>query len=231
LAQELHDAREVRPDHDRKMNRQGINILLVDDHAIVREVMKRKLAEIPEVAIIEAENGDEALKMALSKNFDVMLLDITLPDRNGLEILGIIRSKKPGLPVLMFSLYPEVPYALRTLKTGAAGYLYKENALNQVVDAVRRVSDGGVYISPYLSQYVASLLTTDPVRTLHEIFSDEEFQILCWIAQGRSVAQIAEEMHLSEEKVSKAHARILELTNIPNDAGLADYAIRSSLVA
>ena len=155
------------------MDRQAVNILLVDDHAIVREVMKRKLAELPEVAVVEAENGNEALKKALSENFDVMLLDITLPDRNGLEILGIIRSKKPGLPVLMFSLYPEVPYALHTLKTGAAGYLYKENALSQVIDAVRRVSDGGVYISPYLSRYVASLLTTDPVRTLHEMFSDE----------------------------------------------------------
>lgn len=213
------------------MNSQGINILLVEDHAIVREIVKRKLAEIPEVAILEAENGDEALKMALSKNFDVMLLDITLPDRNGLEILGIIRSKKPSLPVLMFSWYPEVPYAFQTLKTGAAGYLYKENAWNQVIDAVRRVSDGGVYISPYLSQYVASLLTTDPVRTLHEMFSDEEFQILCWIAQGRSVTQIAEEMRLSEEKVGKARVRILGLTNISDDAGLADYAVRSGVVA
>jgi two-component system invasion response regulator UvrY len=160
----------------------------------------------------------------------VVLLDITLPDRNGLEVLDIIKSKKPGLPVLMFSMYPEVPCALQTLKTGAAGYLYKANALDQLTDAVRRVSDGGLYLSPHLSQYVAALLTADPVRTLHEIFSDEEFQILCWIAQGQNVAQIAEEMHLSEEKVSKARARILELTNIPHDAGIADYAIRSGLV-
>lgn len=130
------------------MDRQGVNILLVDDHPIVREVMKRKLAELPEAEIIEAENGGEALKKALNEDFDVMLLDIALPDRNGLEILGIIRSKKPGLPVLMFSLYPEVPYALQTLKTGAAGYLYKENALSQVIDAVRRVSEGGRVYQP-----------------------------------------------------------------------------------
>jgi DNA-binding NarL/FixJ family response regulator len=211
--------------------RQGMNILLVDDHAIVREMVKRKLAKMPDVAVIdEAQHGDDALRMALNENFDVMLLDITLPGRNGLEVLEIIKSKKPGLPVLMFSMYPEVPYALQTLKTGAAGYLYKANALDQLTDAIRRVSDGGLYLSPHLSQYVAALLTTDPVRTLHEIFSDEEFQILCWIAQGQNVAQIAEEMHLSEEKVSKARARILELTNIPHDAGLADYATRSGLV-
>jgi len=211
--------------------RQGMNILLVDDHAIVREIVKRKLAGMPDVAVIgEAQHGDDALRMALNGNFDVMLLDITLPDRNGLEVLEIIKSKKPGLPVLMFSMYPEVPYALQTLKTGAAGYLYKADALDQLIDAIRRVSDGGLYLSPYLSQYVAALLTTDPVRMLHEIFSDEEFQILCWIAQGRGVAKIAEEMHLSEEKVSKARARILELTNIPHDAGLADYAARSGLV-
>ncbi|GAB4507207.1 MAG: response regulator transcription factor RqpR [Sulfuricaulis sp.] len=214
-----------------KMNRQGINILLVDDHAVVREIVKRRLAEIPEVAVIEAANGDDALKMALSEDFDMLLLDITLPDRNGLEILSIIKSRKPALPVLMCSLYPEVPYALQTLKTGAAGYLYKEDVLNHVVDAVRRVSEGGVYISLHLSQYVTSLLTIDPVRALHEMFSDEEVQILCWIAQGRSVAQISEEMHLSEAEVDKARVRILELTNIPDDAGLANYATRNGLVA
>ena len=212
------------------MTRPSLSILLVDDHAIVREIVKRKLTEMPDIAVTEAENGGDALKMALSEDFSLMLLDITLPDRNGLEVLGIIRSKKPGLPVLMFSLYPEVPYALQTLKTGAAGYLYKENALDQVIDAVRRVSDGGVYVSPRLSQYVAGLLTSDPVRTLHEIFSDEEFQIFCGIAHGRSVAQIAEKMHLSEEKVGKTRLRILELTNIPNDTVLADYAVRNGVI-
>lgn len=214
-----------------KSRPEGISILLVDDHAIVREIVKRKLSEMPDVAVVdEAENGGEALRMALSTDFDVVLLDITLPDRNGLEILGIIRSKKPGLPVLMFSLHPEIPYALQTLKTGAAGYLYKETALSQLIDAIRRVSGGGVYVSPRLSQYVATLLTTDPVGALHEIFSDEEFQILCCMAQGRSVGQIAEEMHLSEEKVDKIRSRVLELTNIPNEAGLADYAARNGLI-
>lgn len=212
------------------MTRPGISLLLVDDHAIVREIVKRKLTEMPDIAVTEAENAGDALNMALSEDFDLMLLDITLPDRNGLEVLGIMRSKKPGLPVLMFSLYPEVPYALQTLKTGAAGYLYKENALEQVIDAVRRVSGGGVYVSPRLSQYVAALLTTDPVRTLHEIFSDEEFQIFCGIAQGWSVPQIAQKMHLSGEKVGKIRVRILELTNIPDDAGVADYAVRNGLI-
>lgn len=212
------------------MTRSSLSVLLVDDHAIVREIMKRKLSEMPGVDIAEAENGGDALKRALNEDFSLMLLDITLPDRDGLEILGILRSRKPGLPVLMFSLYPEVPYALQTLKTGAAGYLYKENALEHVLDAVRRVSNGGVYVSPGLSQYVAGLLSSDPVGALHEILSDEEFRIFGAFARGSGVTQIAEKMNLSEDKVGKIRNRILQLINIPDDVGLADYAVRHGLM-
>lgn len=212
------------------MTRPSLSILLVDDHAIVREIVRRKLSEMPEIAITEADNGGDALKRALNENFSLMLLDITLPDRDGLEVLGVIRSRKPALPVLMFSLYPEVPYALQTLKTGAAGYLYKENALEHMLDAVRRVSDGGVYVSPRLSRYVAGLMSSDPVGTLHEILSEEEFRIFGGIARGFSVAQIAGKMNLSEDEVRKSRNRILQLTNISNDAGLADYAARSGLI-
>lgn len=212
------------------MTPSSLSVLLVDDHAIVREIMKRKLSEMPGIEIAEAENGGDALNRALNEDFSLMLLDITLPDRDGLEILGIIRSRKPGLPVLMFSLYPEVPYALQTLKTGAAGYLYKENALEHVLDAVRRVSSGGVYVSPWLAQYVAGLLSSDPVGTLHEILSDEEFRIFGAFARGLGVAQIAEKMDLSEHKVGMIRNRILQLVNIPDDIGLADYAVRNGLM-
>lgn len=212
------------------MIRPSLSILLVDDHAIVREIVRRKLSEMPGVEIAEAENGDDALKRALNEDFSLMLLDITLPDRDGLEILGIIRSRKPALPVLMFSLYPEVPYALQTLKTGAAGYLYKENALEYVLDAVSRVCDGGVYLSPQLSRYVAGLMSSDPVGTLREILSEEEFRIFGGIAQGFSIAQIARKMDSSEDSVRKSRDRILQLTNFSSDAGLADYAVRSGLI-
>lgn len=213
------------------MARSSTRVLLVDDHAIVREIVKRKLAEIPGVAVREAENGGDALELAFNEDFNLIVLDITLPDRNGLEVLGVLRSKKPSLPVLMFSLYPEVPYALQTFKTGAAGYLYKENALEHVIDAVRRVADGGVYVSPRLSQYVAGLMASDPLRTLHEIFSDEEFQVFCGIAQKLSMRQIAEKMHMREEQISKIRSRILDLTSIPDEAGLADYAARNGLIS
>jgi len=218
----MTSANTVKPD---------INILLVEDHPVVREHMRRKLVKMPGIALInEAENGEAALDLALRENFDVMLLDISLPDKSGLEVLTILRSKKPTLPVLMFSMYPEIPYALQTLKTGAAGYLYKETALEHLMDAIQCVSRGSVYISPRLAQYLESVFASDPARSMQEVFSEQEFHVLQSLARGGSVADIAKEMHLSENVVSQIRMRIFKLAHVSDDSDLADCLARTGLV-
>lgn len=205
------------------VTKQGLHVLLVEDHRVVREHMKRSLNRMQEVAIVdEASLGRDALDLALRENFDVMLLDIILPDTSGLEILATIKSKKPNLPVLLFSVYPEIPYALQMLKAGAAGYLNKETALENLSNAIRKISEGGLYISPNLSQYLSSLFAGDPVRTLKEVLSDQEFQVFKYLKLEWSLAQISNEMSMSENQVNKAQMRILDLADLFNDADLID---------
>lgn len=212
------------------MNKNGVNVLLVEDHPVVREHMKRKLVKMPAIAVInEAENGAAALDLAMRENYHVVLLDISLPDKSGLEILTIIRNKKPRLPVLMFSMYPEIPYALQTIKTGAAGYLYKETALEHLMNAIEQVIKGGVYISPHLAQYLESLFASDPIRTLQEVFSERELHVFRSLARGISVSQVAREMQLSHDEVEQMRLRIFAITDTSNESELNDYLTRTSL--
>jgi two-component system, NarL family, invasion response regulator UvrY len=203
----------------------------VDDHPIVVEAVRNRLAKAVEIGIVDAaSNGYDALRKTSRTDYDVVLLDISLPGESGIDILEVLQGDKPELPVLMFSLYPEVPYALQMLKAGAAGYLYKEYAPAHLADAILLVSAGGVYISPSLARHLASHLNTDPLRTLHNVLDDVEFAVLRLIASGKGLAQIAAEMRLSGAKVRGMRARIFQITNFHTDAELADYAVRNGVL-
>lgn len=215
----------------RTLARKQIDILVVDDHPVVVEGVRHWLAKAGEIGIIdEASSGEDALGKVSGGHYDVVLLDITLPGKSGFDILGAIRIGKPRLPVLMFSLYPEIPYALQMLKAGAAGYLYKEYAPGQLAEAIQQVSTGQVFISPTLARHLARQLTTDPLRTLHSVLSDLEFKVLHLIASGKDLAQIAVEMQRSEVTVDEARLRIFQITNIFTEAELAEYALRTGVL-
>jgi two-component system invasion response regulator UvrY len=215
----------------RTLARKQIDILVVDDHPVVVEGVRRWLSKAAEIGLVdEALNGEDALRKISRAHYDAVLLDITLPRKSGYDILAAIRIDQPHLPVLMFSLYPEIPYALHMLKAGAAGYLYKEYAPGQLAEAIQQVSNGQVFISPALARHLARQLTTDPLRTLHSVLSDVEFKVLHLIASGKDLAQIAREIHLSEVRVDEVRLRIFQITNTFDEAELADYALRTGVL-
>ncbi|MCM1512574.1 MAG: response regulator transcription factor [Oxalobacter formigenes] len=205
--------------------------MIVDDHAIVREGLKQILADTDDILVSgEGENGLDAVKLARTMEGDVMLLDITMPDRNGIEILKQIHREKPALSILMLSMHREDQYALRSLKAGAVGYLNKQSAPNELVKAIRLVASGNKYISPVLAQELARHLSEDAEKAPHESLSDREFQTLLMIAGGQSVSEIAAELSLSVKTVSEYRSRILAKMNLKNNAELMHYAIRRKLV-
>jgi DNA-binding NarL/FixJ family response regulator len=208
-----------------------IKVCVVDDHAVVREGLKKIISENPGMTVTaEAGDGYEAMKVIQSAPCDVMLLDITMPNRNGLDVLKAIRSESPRLPVLVLSMHSEDQYAVRMLRAGAAGYLTKESAPAKLVQAIRRVVRGGKYVSPALAEKLIYSLNTDSSRALHEILSDREYQVLCMIATGKTVTMIAVELGLSVKTVSTYRVRILEKLNMKNNAELTRYAIKEGLV-
>jgi two-component system, NarL family, invasion response regulator UvrY len=208
-----------------------INILIADDHAIVREGLKRILADVPDMHVAgEASNGSEALDLVRKNKWDIVLLDISMPGRNGLDVLKLIKDEHPKLPVLMLSIYPEDQYAVRVLKAGASGYLTKESAPSQLVAAIRKVAQGGNYISQALAEKLVAGLQTNTDKNLHESLSDREFEILRLIASGKTLSQIAEQLLLSIKTVSTYRSRILEKMQMQNNAELTNYAIKNGLV-
>lgn len=205
--------------------------MIVDDHAIVREGLKQILADTEDILVAgEGENGQDAVRLARTMEGDVMLLDITMPDRNGIEVLKKIHREKPALSILMLSMHREDQYALRSLKAGAVGYLNKQSAPNELVKAIRLVASGNKYISPVLAQELARYLSEDAEKAPHESLSDREFQTLLMIASGQSVSDIAAELSLSVKTVSEYRSRILAKMNLKNNAELMHYAIRHKLV-
>jgi len=209
-----------------------IRILVADDHAIVRDGLKQIVSDTPDIVVAaEASNGREALDKALKDDYDVVLLDITMPDINGLDTLKEIKSQKPELPVLILSIHPEEQYAVRALKAGAAGYLTKESAPEELIRAMRSVSAGGKYVTPSLAERLASVLKTGAEEPLHQSLSDREYQILCMIASGKSVKQIADELLLSIKTISTYRARLLRKMNMNNNIELTRYAIQNQLVS
>ncbi|MDR0933470.1 MAG: response regulator transcription factor [Burkholderiaceae bacterium] len=205
--------------------------MIVDDHAIVREGLKQVLADTDDILVTgEAANGLEAIRLARARQGDIMLLDITMPDRNGIEVLKQIHKEIPELSIIMLSMHREDQYAIRSLKAGAVGYLNKQSAPNELVQAIRQVSEGNKYISPALAQELARHVAEDSGKAPHESLSDREFQTLLMIAAGKSVSDIAAELSLSVKTVSEYRSRLLSKMVLKNNAELMHYAIRHGLV-
>lgn len=208
-----------------------IKVFIADDHAIVREGLKQILAETRDIVVAgEAENGLDAIKLFRKSECQVMLLDISLPDRNGIEVLKQIKKEKPELAVLMLSMHREDQYAIRSLKAGAAGYLTKQSAPKELVTAIRQVAGGLKYISPALAQELANHVGDDHEAPLHETLSDREYQTLTMIASGKTVGSIAKELSLSVKTVSEYRARLLVKMKLKNSAELTHYAIKNQLI-
>ena len=208
-----------------------IKILIADDHAVVRRGLKQILAEEPNMAVFgEACNAQEVLKNVREQNWDIVILDITMPDRSGLEVLKELKNIRPKLPVLILSIHPEEQYAVRVLKAGAAGYMTKESAPEELVKAIRKVLRGGKYISPSLAEKLAFDLETDSEKPLHETLSDREYQVMCMIASGKTVKEIAKKLYLSVKTISTHRARILGKMKMKTNAELTHYAIKNRLV-
>jgi DNA-binding NarL/FixJ family response regulator len=208
-----------------------IRVFIADDHAIVREGLKQILAEQRDIVVAgEAENGLDAIKLFRKSRCHVMLLDISMPDRNGIEVLKQIKQERPELAVLMLSMHREDQYAIRALKAGAAGYLTKQSAPKELVTAIRQVAGGQKYVSATLAQALASQVGADHDAPPHESLSDREFQTLTMIASGKTVSEIARELSLSVKTVSEYRARLLTKMNLKTSAELTHYAIRNQLV-
>jgi two-component system invasion response regulator UvrY len=209
----------------------AITILIADDHAILRRGLKEILADELEGAILdEAGNAQEVLAQVQSRAWDLLILDITMPGRSGLDLLRDLQQLQPKLPVLVLSMHPENQYAKRVLRTGAAGYMNKETAPKELVKAVRKVLGGGRYVSAALAEKLAADLSADAARLPHERLSDREFEVLRMIASGKTASQIAEELHLSVTTVSTYRARILEKMGMTNNAEIMRYAMDNRLV-
>lgn len=208
-----------------------INVMIVDDHLIVREGLKQIITESSDIRVVdEASNGTEALAKVKHAECDVLLLDISMPGRSGLEILKDLKHEAPSLSVLILTMHPEEQYAVRVLKAGASGYLTKESAPDELIEAIRKVSKGGKYISPTLAEKLAFDLEIDTGRPPHETLSDREFQVLCLIASGKTVTEIADEMVLSVKTISTYRSRILEKMRMKTNAELTYYSIKNQLV-
>ena len=208
-----------------------IKVCVVDDHAVVREGLKRIISENPGMAVtIEAGDGNEALKVIQEQTCDVVLLDITMPNKNGMEVLKELRAQLPRLPVLVLSMHAEDQYAVRVLRAGAAGYLTKESAPERLVQAIRQVVRGGKYVSAAVAERLVYQLDSDTSKAPHENLSDREYQVMCLIASGKTVTEVAAELSLSVKTVSTYRVRILEKLNMKNNAEVARYAIKEGLV-
>lgn len=206
-------------------------ILIVDDHAIVREGLKQILAEVDDIEVAgEADTSSRALQLARQQDWDLVLMDIAMPDRSGLETLQLMRKEHPGIKVLMLSMYRETQYALRALKSGAMGYLNKQSAPDQLVDAIRLVASGKKYISPELAQELASEVSGERLELPHEALSNREYQTLCMIASGMTVSAIADKLALSVKTISMYRARLLQKMQLRNNAELTHYAIKHGLL-
>lgn len=208
-----------------------LKILIADDHAIVREGIKQILAEIPDnVTTDEAINGQEVIQKVWDNNYDLLLLDISMPGRSGLDILKQLKSEKPALKVLILSMHPEEQYAVRALKAGASGYLTKESTPLELIEAIKKVSNGKKYVSSSLAETLASLLDTTAEKPLHETLSNREFEVMRMIASGKTVKEVADNLSLSVKTISTYRTRILEKMNMKNNAQITHYTIQNRLV-
>jgi len=208
-----------------------IKVLVVDDHAIIRKGLKQILDDTSDMRVTgESDTGMQAIKMAQDETYDIVLLDISLPDKHGVEVLKQLKLNNPQLAVLMLSMHAEDQYAVRSMKAGAAGYLNKQSAPSQLVDAIRQVGEGKKYISNELAQQLAAGLTEGFQELLHQSLSNREYQTLCLLASGKKLSEMAEIMSLSAKTVSVYRARLLEKMKLKNNAEAIQYAIANHLL-
>jgi len=208
-----------------------IKILIADDHAVVRQGVQYILRnEFKEVEFGEARNAEEMLDKVKEQTWDLVILDIKMPGKSGLNILEQLKHGYPHLPVFVLSMYPEEQYAMRLLKSGASGYMNKENAPEELARAVRKILSGGVYISPSLSEKLITEFGTDTERPLHETLSSREFQVMLMVASGKSLTEIADEIYLSVKTISTYRSRILEKMKMDTNAQLTSYALENHLI-
>lgn len=209
-----------------------IRILIADDHAVVREGIKQILAGQEDMVVAdEAESGQEVINYLTKRHYDLVLLDISMPGRTGLEVLEEIKSIQPKLPVLILSMHPEEQYAVRTLRAGAAGYLTKASAPQELITAIRKVSKGGKYVTSSLAEKLAFELDTSSEKPIHERLSNREYQVMLMLASGKTVTDIAKELCLSPKTISTYRMRILEKMNMKKNAELTLYAVRNNLIS
>jgi len=207
-----------------------MKILIVDDHAVIHHGLRRILADEFEGATFgEARHSQEALDLVCRESWDVVILDMGLPGRGGLDVLKQIRAERPKLPVIIFSMHPEEQFAIRALKAGASGYLAKESAPDQMVEAIRKVLSGGKYVSVALAEKLATDLARDSSLQPYEILSDREFEILRMIAAGKTTTAIADQLSLSVKTVSTYRTRILEKLQLKTGSELIRYAVDHGL--
>ena len=203
-----------------------IRILIADDHAIVRHGLKQIIEESGEMrVVVEAESGSDALRKIRETDCDAVLLDISMPDMSGIDVLKQIHAERPQLPILILSIYPEDQYAMRLIKAGAAGYMTKESAPAEVVRALLRVASGKKYISPAVAEILANDLGADEEKLPHQMLSDREYQIFMLLASAKTVSEIADDLALSVKTISTYRSRVLEKMRLNNNAELMRYAI------
>ena len=208
-----------------------LKVLIADDHAVVRQGLTQILADMPELTVAgECSTGEETLQKLRSEEWDLVVMDISMPGRNGLELLRSVKENHPDLPVLVLSMHPEDQYAVRMHKAGASGYLTKESAPEELVKAIRKIIGGGRYVSPSLAELLASQIDSGLARPTHESLSDREFQVIRMLAEGRTVKEIADELVLSVKTISTYRARALEKLDLRTNAQLIHYAFHNGLV-
>jgi len=208
-----------------------LKILIADDHPVVRRGLKQIIADTPDMAVgDEATNGWEVVDKVRVSDYDVVLLDIAMPGKDGLDVLTQLKHEKPRLPVLMLSMYPEEQFAMRALRAGASGYITKESAPDELVGAIRKVSAGGQYVSSALAEKLALDLQRGGKQPPHETLSDREYRVMCLIASGKTVTEIARELSLSVKTISTYRRRVLDKMKMKNNAELTHYTMSRRLV-
>lgn len=208
-----------------------IRVIVVDDHAILRSGIKQILATTEDITVVaEAENAADAIKQGRDVAADIMLLDISLPDRSGMDALKCIKRDNPQLAILMLSMYMEDQYAVRALKSGASGYLCKHSASQELLSAIYTLAKGKKYITPEVAEILAEQVNDEKTQSPHEMLSDREFQTMIMISSGMSVGEIAEKLSLSVKTVSMYRTRLLEKMHLRHNADITHYAIKNQLV-
>ncbi|MCK9377375.1 MAG: response regulator transcription factor [Syntrophobacterales bacterium] len=208
-----------------------IKILIADDHTIVREGIKQILADTADLVVAgEATNGHEVLEQIRKEDWDVVVLDLAMPGKDGLDTLKELKIEKPKLPVLVLSMHPEEQYAVRLLKAGASGYLTKESAPEELIAAIRKVSQKGKYVSSSLGEKLAFYLESESEKPVHEVLSDREYRVMLMIASGKTVKEIGEEMFLSIKTISTYRVRALKKMGMKNNAAFTYYAVKHNLL-